>query len=100
MTSKTVCVFTLPAPASPRAGQTAPHPLSCRTVAIRIVMVFIITRVITALHNTALHSESFKVGGPSAPAVPNYGQPSETRLKTQDSGLRTWLVASLESSNS
>ena len=98
MTSKTVCVFTLPAPASPRAGQTAPHPLSCRTVAIRIVMVFIITRVITALHNTALHSESWR--SQCARSLPNYGQPSETRLKTQDSGLRTWLVASLESSNS
>ena len=32
-------------------------------------------------------------------SVQRYGQPSETRLKTQDSGLRTSLVASLESSN-
>ena len=92
MTSKTVCVFTLPAPASPRAGQTAPHPLSCRTVAIRIVMVFIITRVITALHNTSLHSESCRSQCARSPELW-----SAKRNKTQDSRLRTQDLVSCES---
>ena len=89
MTSKTVCVFTLPAPASPRAGQTAPHPLSCRTVAIRIYYgVHHNARVITALHITQLaHSESWRssVRAQSRTMVSQAKQ--DSRLKTQDSGL-------------